>query len=366
MELTFLDPVYARPGPYACAYLDTSRDVRDPEGAIRLRRRHLREDLAQQGADNATVAVVSDVAGTDRQVSGRHGQAIFASHGHLALVEELPDPPAHDAARFSALPDVMLLAVQHAPDIPYAAATVHRVAHPEASAPEELEVDFQTGRWPSSTVAPETRHHRSGPAAKWPHGAAEITGELTELIRRGRAEVIVLGGEGWARNVLENRLPDSLRERVVTVAGDGHAAGEGRALLEQELSEVFRGRMSERDRARVETFRARRTQHADAVEGMAAVVAALQRAQAGALLLNTPVDLPLRLWAGSEPTQIALSSAELESLGVLGFQEESPGAALIRAMVRTGAELVVVPREELSLGDGVGALLRYTDPGVPL
>ncbi|MFF4568211.1 hypothetical protein [Streptomyces sp. NPDC001410] len=366
MELTFLDPVYARPGPYACAYLDTSRDVRNPEAAIRLRRRHLREDLAQQGADNATVAVVSDVAGTDREVSGRHGQAIFASHGHVALVEELPDPPAHDAARFSALPDVMPLAVQHAPDIPYAAATMHRVARPETGAPEELEVDIQTGRWPSSTVAPGTRHHRSGPAARWPHGAAEVAGELAELVHRTHAEVIVLSGDAWALNVLVNRIPGPLRERVVTVAGDGHTAGEGRALLEQELSEVFRGRMSERDQARVETFRARRTQHADAVEGMPAVVAALQRAQAGALLLNTPVDPPVRLWVGSEPTQIALSAADLESFGVLGFQEVPPGAALIRALVRTGAELVVVPREELPLEDGVGVLLRYTEPGVPL
>ncbi|MEV0489805.1 hypothetical protein [Streptomyces atratus] len=55
-----------------------------------------------RGADKATVAVVSDVAGPDGDVSGRHGQAIFASHGHLALVEELPDPPAHDAAQFGA------------------------------------------------------------------------------------------------------------------------------------------------------------------------------------------------------------------------------------------------------------------------
>ncbi|MDW4909236.1 hypothetical protein RB628_28825 [Streptomyces sp. ADMS] len=137
VELTFLDPVYARPGPYACAYLDTSRDIPDPEAAISLRRRHLREDLAGQGADDATVAAVADVAGSDREIAGRHGQAIFASQGHLALVEEVPDPPAHDAARFSALPDVMPLAVQHAPDIPYAAATVHRVAHREVGEPED-------------------------------------------------------------------------------------------------------------------------------------------------------------------------------------------------------------------------------------
>ncbi|MFC8245900.1 baeRF2 domain-containing protein [Streptomyces chartreusis] len=79
------------------------------------------------------------------------------------------------------------------------------------------------------------------------------------------AEVIVLGGEAWARNVLANRLPEPLRERVVTLAGDGLAVGEGGAL-EQELGEVFRGRVSARDRARVEAFRARRARHVGAEE----------------------------------------------------------------------------------------------------
>ncbi|MDN3028979.1 hypothetical protein PH203_45350 [Streptomyces sp. S.PB5] len=152
---------------------------------------------------------------------------------------------------------------------------------------------------------------------------------------------------------------------MITVADDGHEVGADRAhraLLEQELSDVLRGRMSGWDQAQVETFRAWRARHTGAGEGMAAVVGALQRAQAGALLLNTPVELPVRPWAGPEPIQIALSAADLESFGVLGFQEIPPGAALIRALVRTGAELVVVEREELPLEDGVGVLLRYTDP----
>ncbi|MFC8245901.1 hypothetical protein [Streptomyces chartreusis] len=37
MELTLLDPVYAGPGPYACSYPDTPRDVPDPEAAISTR-----------------------------------------------------------------------------------------------------------------------------------------------------------------------------------------------------------------------------------------------------------------------------------------------------------------------------------------
>ncbi|WP_416072035.1 hypothetical protein [Streptomyces sp. ME18-1-4] len=90
-----------------------------------------------------------------------------------------------------------------------------------------MEVDFQTGRWPSSAVAPERRCHRSGPAAKWPHGAAEIAGELADLVHRSGAEVIVLGGEVRARNVLVNRLPEPLPERAVSVADDGASGRRG-------------------------------------------------------------------------------------------------------------------------------------------
>ncbi|WP_230195893.1 hypothetical protein [Streptomyces coriariae] len=186
------------------------------------------------------MAVVADIAGTDREVSGRHGQAIFASRGGLALVEELPDPPAHDATGFSPLPDVLPLAVQRAPDIPYAAATVHRAAHPETGAPEEMEVGF-------------------------------LEGEDAEGLR-------VCGRQG-----------DLCRLRA---GPQPHGQVDWR------------------------------------VEQQRACLNALQR-------------------------------------GHNRCQEPS-GAALIRALVRTGAELVVVPREELPLEDAVGVLLRYPDPGVPL
>ncbi|MFD5010782.1 hypothetical protein [Streptomyces chartreusis] len=71
------------------------------------------------------------------------------------------------------------------------------------------------------------------------------------------------------------------------------------------------------------------------------------------------------LWAGSQPTQLALTEAELMSFGVRAPREERADEALVRAIVGTGAELVVVPEGELRLYEGVGALLRYTDPGTP-
>ncbi|CAM5461822.1 hypothetical protein SNARM312S_05972 [Streptomyces narbonensis] len=53
MRLSFLEPLYAEPGPYASVYLDTSRDVERPEREIALRWERLRESLSRQGADRA-------------------------------------------------------------------------------------------------------------------------------------------------------------------------------------------------------------------------------------------------------------------------------------------------------------------------
>ncbi|WCE02375.1 hypothetical protein PGH47_41795 [Streptomyces sp. HUAS 31] len=69
------------------------------------------------------------------------------------------------------------------------------------------------------------------------------------------------------------------------------------------------------------------------------------------------------LWAGSQPTQLALTGAELMSFGVRAPREVRVDEALVR--VGTGAELVGVPESELRLYEGVGALLRYTAPGAP-
>ncbi|MGW2635258.1 hypothetical protein ACWC2K_39070, partial [Streptomyces chattanoogensis] len=58
MRLDFLEPLYKEAGPYASVYLDTSRDsaIEDPDAAIALRWRHLRDDLIAEGADPDSLA----------------------------------------------------------------------------------------------------------------------------------------------------------------------------------------------------------------------------------------------------------------------------------------------------------------------
>ncbi|MCJ1676592.1 hypothetical protein MTF65_04345 [Streptomyces sp. APSN-46.1] len=364
MRLSFLEPLYAEPGPFASVYLDTSRDVQHPERAIALRWRRLRDDLTRQGADRALVNAMEEAVGADTEVPGMHGQALFAAHGTLVLDGELPRPPEHDRARYSTLPDTMALVTQHVPEIPYLAVIVHYGGLPTAETHGWVTLEAETGTWPASNVAPGERLHRRVPVATWHRTAVELGHRLDEWARRAHADAVLVGGDEWAGNVLVRRLPRSLRDKVVRVGG--HTPTDtGRALLEPQLDTVLRGRMAAHDRELVDIFIGRRALEGPATEGLSATLAALQRGQVSALLLNRPPTSSLRLWAGPEPTQLALTEAELVSFGVRAPREERADEALVWALVGTGAELVLVPESELELYEGVGALLRYTDPGTP-
>ncbi|MER6997933.1 hypothetical protein [Streptomyces sp. NPDC000410] len=364
MRLSFLEPLYAEPGPFASVYLDTSRDVEHPERAIALRWQRLRDTLARQGADRPTLGTLERVVGADTDVPGLHGQAVFTAHGALVLDGELPAPPAHDSARYGTLPDAMPLVAQHLPEIPYLAVVVHYGGLPTAETHGTVTVAAEAGMWPASVVAPGERLLRRVPVSEWHESAVRLGHRLDEWARHDGADALVIGGDGWACNVLIRRLPGTLRRRVVRVGGPT-PADTGRGLLEPQLDSVFRGRMAAHDRTLVERFIARRARSGAAADGLSATVAALQRGQVAALLLNHPPASSLHLWTGPRPTQLALSEQELRTFGVRAPHEDHADEALVRALVGTGAELVVVPGSELPLREGVGALLRYTDPGTP-
>ncbi|WP_406327395.1 hypothetical protein OG784_32375 [Streptomyces sp. NBC_01617] len=172
MRLSFLEPLYAEPGPFASVYLDTSRDVEHPERAIALRWQRLRDRLTRQGADRALLQVLEEVVGADTAVPGMHGQAIFAAHGTLVLDGELPRPPTHDSARYGTLPDAMPLVTQHVPEIPYLAVTVHYGGLPTAETHGWVTLDAETGTWPASK--PRVSGCTSG--SRWRPGTAPRSG----------------------------------------------------------------------------------------------------------------------------------------------------------------------------------------------
>lgn len=372
MKLSFLDPLFAEPGPWASVYLDTSRDIDEPDKAIDLRRRHQQAALLAQGADRATVSALASAVGTDRSLPGRHGQALFATHGHLALVDELPEPPAHDRARFDALPDALPLAVQRAPDIPYLAVGLTRAGpwppddeFDDSAVGEHVLVAAETGRWPTGRVSPGRRLRLRIPVDAWQRTAAQIARELADLAERERAEAIVLRrdpDDAWVPGVLVNRMPAQLRSRATVVTDDRDTDPEAAidpAVLEEHVGRVLDGCLSAADERRTEDFLAQRARHREKSEGLAAAVAALQQGQAAALLLTRGARLTESLWVGEDPPQIALSPSGLAAFGARSWREEPADAALLYAAVRTRAELIVLPPGRVPPADGVGVLLRY-------
>ncbi|MFF3906380.1 hypothetical protein ACFYZJ_10265 [Streptomyces sp. NPDC001848] len=363
MRLSFLEPLYKRPGPFASVYLDTSRDTarEDPDAAVELRWRHLRDALMSEGADPDSITAVARMVGCDTDVPGAHGQAVFTAHGRLALLDELPVPPARDTAHFGTLPDTMPLIVQRAPAIRYLAIHVRYGGRHSTGATGTVRIDAEAGIWPLTKVTPGYRLHEEIPVADWLYAADVIGRELEGHARRVEAEAVVVAGDVWARGILVNRLPASLRGQVTTVEGAGESQP-GRALLEHRLESLFSGRMAAHDRALLDAFLAQQARDGAAAEGLSAAVSALQRGRVKALFLNNHPESTLRLWVGPQPRHIALTEQELRSYGVEDVREERADAALTRALVGTRSELVVVPEQQLRLREGVGALLRYADP----
>ncbi|MFF8605727.1 hypothetical protein ACF06X_07285 [Streptomyces sp. NPDC015346] len=380
MKLQFLAPLYEQPGPVASVYLDTSQDVGDPARAIDLRWGRLRRGLLAHDADEPTVDAVDEAIDADTEVAGRHGRAIFAAGGRLLLSERLPEPPARDSARYGMLPDALPLALQRAPDIPYAAVVLrrthghrehghrehgHREHGPGAEpggAEDELELTYEPGRWPTSRVASGHRSHRRMPVHEWPKEAGRLLTRLTDGVRAERPETIVLCGDPWAVNTLMGHAPHHPHGHFVKLKdGHGRRPEPGRALLEEELGALFADRLSAHDTTQVEAYLGRRARHVEHAEGLAATVSALQRGQARTLILNEPVDLSDPLWVGTAPTHLALSGEDLNAFGLADYWEErTAGAALIRAAVGTHAELIVVRRNRLELENGLAVLVRYT------
>ncbi|WP_326580139.1 hypothetical protein OIE69_39870 [Actinacidiphila glaucinigra] len=340
MKLSFLQPLFTRPGPWASAYLDTSRDVEDPDRVIARRWRHLRDDLTAHGADPATVHALHAAVGTDDDLPGRHGQALFATRGELVLAEELPEPPVRDTAGLETLPDALPLVVQRAPDVPYLELFVGRTEDGDG-----IRVAARTGRWPAGRPDPDPAVRQTVPVEDWPLTAPQLAGDLSDLADRGAAEVLVLGrdpGDPRTAEVLVHHMPERLRSDLVTVGTARPGGTPGQAPLEELLARELGGRLNAADRACLEAYRVQRSRDRTACEGTAAVVGALRGARAAAVLVNDPPPSPGCLWAGPE---------------------EPAGATLLRAAACSGAELVVVPRGTLALDDGVGVLLRRSDPG---
>jgi len=362
MELSYLRPLYDKPGRWASVYLDATRSEPDAEHQIELRWRALRQRLADRGADAATLDAVQEAISGHPYRSGRYGLAMFATAGETALVEPLPAPPATEIARYDPLPHAMPLVVQRGDEIPYVRVLSDRTGAEVTGlavdgAPRREQVRGTEG-YPISKVRgggwSNPRYQRAAEES-WKRNAGDVAAAVAELAGSVGAEAIVIGGDPRSTELTVERLPRRWRDRVVV----DHDAGE-EALREATLIAV--AEVADRHaRDAIGRYRTQRGEGSGSA-GLADVVTRLQRGQADTVLLINDASSTDKLWIGpGDPSLVAVDQQTLRESGVEDPVEVRADEALLRAIVGTGADLVLVQPGEVELQHGIGAVLRYAD-----
>ncbi|HEX2315312.1 MAG TPA: Vms1/Ankzf1 family peptidyl-tRNA hydrolase [Thermomonospora sp.] len=360
MKLAYLRPLYERPGPFASVYLATERHTADAAKALSLRWRHARIELGRLGADEATLDAIEEIV-TDRD-NAAPGRAVFATAGRVVHSEVLPEPPPQVTVRMSELPDVMPLLESREEPVPHVCVKADRQGADIISVGDrQRQVTTVEGLdWPIRKVRAggwSESHYQRNAEETWEANAREVAARVAKEADAVDAEVILVGGDVRARELVLDSLGEPYVRRAVPAEHGNRNAGANDEVFEEEVHSVLRERGDEHRDAVVARFR-EAYGRGDAVGGLADVAEALRGGQVETLLVNRP--LRGELWYGPRPYELATSKKTLRALGVDEPHCEAAGSVLARAAAATDAEIVFT--EDVHPPQHVGAVLRYTAP----
>lgn len=368
MELAFLNPLYERPGPWASVYVDTSRHTENTPHERQLTARAMAQELAGQGADDATCQAVRHAIEELRHSGEPHGRALFAQDGQVVLDPALARSPQRDWAQWAPLPRVApLLELAGENPVCVVAYVDRKGADFELrSALGRDDAGGVTGRqWPlhrTASVDWSERHFQLRVENTWEHNAAEIADALAVSQEETGADLLILVGDDRERRSVRERLPQRLHDLVAEAS---HGAGS--RLLDEEVERIRAEHVQERTAAELERFLAARGPddegRAGAVEGVPALVEAAREHRIDELLIRPDgPDAHREVWIGEDPDQLAVRRTELKVLGEQNSWSARADDALIRSAVATDAPALAVTgpgaREDTPVG-GLGALLRW-------
>jgi hypothetical protein len=366
-----LRELFAQAGPFATAYLDATRSTESGGREVRLRWSGLREELRRQGADEPTLRALDEVTAA-RDAAGRHGRVLVGAAGTIVFDELLPAPPLRPGASWSALPDLMPYLSQRLNRGPALAHVVARVDHTgvdieavpvvgDGSA-QSLQGSRQYPLHKTAANDWSERHFQNRVDNTVEFNARESSLAVAEQAKRVDAEVVIVAGDprsaASVRDHLRGLLPPSVD--VVEVAAGGRADGASEQALRMAVHDHLWRRVWRTRRDVLARLQQDLGRGAYAVAGLNEVVGALQQAQVETVVLSDEPASTLHAWIGPEPLQFATSEDAVHELGVESPRETRLDAALVRAVVGSGADLMITPGGHGYVQDGIAALLRYS------
>ncbi len=380
-----LAPCLHTSGPVASLYLPTPS--KDPQASrhATLRWKNLRRELAEAGADEATLAAMDQAVGVDTvsvaaAIAGApenhpaaapaddeadHGEgdvlAVIAANGEVLLRRALADDSGHDGARWGATAWLTPLLAAAQAATPYLVALLDRkgadiwgVADDGDIVDEQVDgADFpihrsQQGGW-------SQRRLQQRVINTWEANAGEVAQAVADLAGRLHSERVLVAGEDHAVHAFLAAAPAALVPLIRKLdAGTRHDPDAAAAEVER----LVRSVQAEDTVSQIQAFRAELGGARHAASGARAVVGALQMAMVDTLLVHDDPADDRRAWTAVDGSQVALEDRELTEMGV---QESTAGRLIdvcVRAALMQGAEVRLVPGSLLE--GGIGALLRAT------
>ncbi|MFJ7147609.1 Vms1/Ankzf1 family peptidyl-tRNA hydrolase [Streptomyces sp. NPDC100445] len=380
MHLSFLQPLFDRPGPYATVYFGPAHS--DGSGAKQheLSVREACRSLEEAGADAATTEAVREALTRITPAEDPAGRVVFATGGEVVLSHRLSRAPQRPIACWAALPRLTPLLELTGQDPVCLVAYIDRTG-------ADFELRGATGPQDAGQVEGRPHPvHRTGSADwserhfqlkvenTWDHNAGEIADALSAAYERSGADLVVLAGDPRERPAVHHRLPDAVRQVTVETEHGGRAAGSASPALEEAIEEARRQYTHRRVEEALDRFRAGRVgtdRPTDAVEGLPALVEAAREHRIDTLLVRPDgPELGRETWVGAQPDQVAVRRTEARTLGESDPTAVRADDALLRAAAVTAADVLVIPVDDEG-GDpdiptgGLGALLRWTYEPTP-
>jgi peptide subunit release factor 1 (eRF1) len=349
-------------GPMVSVYLNTPGDLENAAQFAELHWNDLRRELTSRGADPEALEHVSPLVGPAHELAP--ALAAFATADGLLHVEHGPEPLPGDLGRWGHLPVLGPLLRWRQDTVPYVVVLTDRrgadiTAFGVRPAEEHLDVDpvdsapvrkVKAGGWRQRKIQQRAEN-------TWESHAHEVADAVRRASDEVGAQVIVVGGDVRAVELLEAHLPDRLLQRLHEIAG-GRAPGVDTGRMEAETQRWVRDAAARTTVAALEKFREEHGQDDRAADGIDATLEALNESRVDVLLVHDDPSDERAAWSGPDPIPVAASPVPLQDLGIT---ETEPGRLVdlaIRAALVTGAGVRVVPKAG-GPTDGLGAILRW-------
>lgn len=377
MQLHWIKPLIGVPGPFVTIYLDATRGDESGYREVMNRWQALRRSLHDQGASAEIIELLEERVSEPTHASGSVGRFLIAGNGEILVDRVLQTPPAKDEAVFAGAPALRAAAAASDSHVDYFLVEVNRmgadVKTPEphnVHASPELYVQISGEHDVVHKVRGGGFHHsklQSRAEDSWSKNAGLIAKRIDELVERDRPELLIFSGDVRAVNLVLERLGEVGREISVQLPGGGRAEGAEDDHFYDRLQDVLEEFRNRRRRGIIERFEQEHGRDGVAVVGRSAVLQALQRGQVSELLLSgdgaQSPEPEATLWIGDRALQVAETEAEVRELSQTA-EEIASDIALLRAAVGQDAGVTFV-QDEVSLPDGVGAILRWRDAATP-